>query len=441
MSPAHPEQDHPYQPQGAVQINAPSWCKDAVIYEINTRQFTAQGTFAAAAKHLPRLQTLGVDILWLMPIHPIGLKNRKGSLGSPYAVQDYRAVNPEFGTLDDLRDFVQQAHVLGMYVIIDWVANHSAWDNVLVDSHPDWYARDYKGDFRPTPWWDWSDIIDFDYSQPKLREYMTAAMCYWVQETDIDGFRCDVAGFVPNDFWSRVRYELEQIKAVFMLAEWEARDLHFDAFDMTYAWSWNETMFGITRGDLPISKLYKYYSWNEKAFPQEAMRMTFVSNHDKNAWDGTQFEQFAQGLRATIVLSVTGEGMPLIYNGQEAGNPKRLAFFERDPINWQPHAIGDLYQSLIRLKKSHTALWNGKWGATMLHVLNSAPAQIFSFVRQKQTDKVLVMLNLSASQCQVTLDETLCHGTYLDWFSQQSYSVEKNTVICLDAWGFKVLVA
>lgn len=226
-----------YQPQEYVKLNHPEWSKNAAIYELNTRQFTKEGTFQAAQTQLPRLKKLGVDIIWLMPIHPIGVKNRKGTLGSPYSVKDYYGVNPEFGSMQDLKNFVSAAHDQGMYVILDWVANHTSWDNNLVTEHPDWYDKDYKGDFRPTPWWDWSDIIDLDYSKPELRKYMTEALKYWVKEADIDGYRCDVAGFVPVDFWNNVRKELDAIKPVFMLAEWESRDLHAEAFDMTYAWS------------------------------------------------------------------------------------------------------------------------------------------------------------------------------------------------------------
>ena len=211
-----------YQPQPFVKIKHPQWAESAVIYQVNLRQFTPEGTFNAFKAHLPRLKELGVDILWLMPIHPIGVKNRKGTLGSPYSVKDYYGVNPEFGTLDDLNALIAEIHRLGMYVIIDWVANHSAWDNPLVEQHPDWYSKNKNGNFQSTPWYDWDDIIEFDYHNATLRQYMTEAMKYWVRETDIDGFRCDVAGFVPTDFWNNVRRELDEIKPVFMLAEWEA---------------------------------------------------------------------------------------------------------------------------------------------------------------------------------------------------------------------------
>lgn len=221
----------PYSPQPEVLIEHPGWSKNASIYQINTRQFTAEGTLVAAEGHLPRLKELGATILWLMPVHEIGEVNRKGTLGSPYAVKDYYSVSYELGTVDDLASFVRSAHDLGMYVILDWVANHTAWDCNLVEAHPEWYLRDWKGDFRPTPWWDWPDIIDLDYRQPGLRTYMTDAMKHWVTRVDIDGYRCDVAGFVPVDFWNHVRRELDAIKPVFMLAEWESRDLHREAFD------------------------------------------------------------------------------------------------------------------------------------------------------------------------------------------------------------------
>ena len=429
-----------YGPKPYIQIEHPEWSKNAVIYQINTRQFTEEGTFKAAETHLPRLKELGVDILWLMPIHPIGELNRKGALGSPYSVKDYFAVNPEFGTFDDLKHFVDAAHDAGMHVILDWVANHTAWDNVIMDSHPEWYERKWNGDFRPTPWWDWSDIIDLDYSQPGLREYMTRAMRFWVKEADIDGYRCDVAGFVPVDFWNQVRKELDEIKPVFMLAEWESRDLHAKAFDMTYAWSWHEKMVDIVKGDADVMTLFVYYSWNESAFPKDAYRMTCVSNHDMNAWEGTQFETFGEALEATIVLSVVGEGFPMVYNGQEAGNPKRLEFFEKDPIEWKEHPIGSLYKKLIALQHENTALWHGKHGATMIHVPNDKPNEVLSFVRQNKHDKVLTVLNLSGEPQSVTLQDSLYQGKYLNYFSGESVNLDAETNFVMEPWDYLVFV-
>ena len=427
-----------YEPQPYVKLTHPEWCRNAAIYELNTRQFTPEGTLRAAEAHLTRLKELGIDIIWLMPIHPIGEKNRKGTLGSPYSVKDYFAVNPEFGTLDDLRHFVNEAHKLGMYVILDWVANHTAWDNVLVEQHPEWYIRDYKGDFEPTPWWDWSDIIDLDYSQPGLRKYMTEALCYWVREADIDGYRCDVAGFVPVDFWNNARKEMDAIKPVFMLAEWESRDLHAEAFDMTYAWSWNETMHKICTGKANVESLFVYYSWNESAYPYNSIRMTFVSNHDKNAWEGTMWEQFGDGLEAAIVLSVVGDGMPLVYSGQEAGNTRRLAFFEKDSITWKDHAIGELYRKLFKLMKSNTALWHGKWGATMVKVPNSAPAKVLSFVRQNDNDKVLAVINLSDEDQTLEFEGSLHYGQYTEYFSKEDATFDENSILKIAPWSYRV---
>jgi glycosidase len=431
---------NPYQPVPEVKLEHPEWSKNASIYQINLRQFTVEGTFRAAETHLPRLKALGVDILWLMPIHEIGIKNRKGTLGSPYSVKDYYSVNPEFGNLEDLKHFVTLAHQQGFRVILDWVANHTAWDCNLVDSHPEWYVCDWKGDFRPTPWWDWQDIIDLDYNNPSVREFMTQALKYWVLEADIDGYRCDVAGFVPTDFWNQARTELDAIKPVFMLAEWESRDLHSEAFDMTYAWSWYDAVHQVTMGKADLNSLFVYYSWNEKAFPKDSYRMTFVSNHDKNAWEGTEFENFADGLEAAIVLSVVGEGLPLIYNGQEAGNTKRLEFFEKDPIVWREHSLADLYQKLLALKKQNTALWNGRWGARMIHVPNSVPARVFSFVRQNDLEKIFVVLNFSGQAQTVTCHEHLFHGTYTEFFSHQPIELRASSELQLEPWGYRIWI-
>ncbi len=431
---------NPYEPVPSTRIAHPAWSRNATIYQINLRQFTEEVTLRAAETHLPRLKDLGADILWLMPVHPIGKKNRKGSLGSPYAVQDYLAVNPEFGELADLQHFVRAAHELGLHVLLDWVANHTAWDNPLVQEHPEWYSRDWKGDLHPTPWRDWGDVIDLDYSQPALRKYMTDAMKYWVTTAEIDGYRCDVAGFVPLDFWNNARRELDAIKPVFMLAEWESRDLHAEAFYMTYAWSWYDAVHGLAMGRENLNRLFSFYSHNEKEYPRDSLRMTFVSNHDKNSWEGTEFEQFGAGLQAAIVLSVIGAGMPLIYNGQESGNPRRLAFFEKDPIQWRPHPLGDLYKKLFALKHENTALWNGKWGARMIRVPNSAPLQVLSFVRQNDKDKVFAMFNFSARPQTVTFSENLYRGEYKDFFSGKPMSFDASSRMTLAPWGYRVFV-
>ncbi len=429
-----------YKPKPYVHVTHPAWAKNASIYQINTRQFTEEGTFEAAQKELPRLKALGVDILWLMPIHPIGEKNRKGSLGSPYSVKDYYAVNSEFGTKADLKAFVKAAHQKGMYVILDWVANHTAWDNKLVKAHPEWYDKDINGNFRPTPWWDWSDIIDLDYSQPEVRKYMTEALKYWVKEFDIDGYRADVAGFVPIDFWNNVRKELDAIKPVFMLAEWESRDMHANAFDMTYAWSWHEAMMHVIKHEGDLNKLFVYYSWNESAYPKDAYRMTYISNHDANAWEGTMYERLGEGVEAALVLSFIGEGMPLIYNGVEAGNDKRLAFFEKDPIKWKEHHFSSLITTLNKVLENNPALWHGKDGATMVRVKNNHANEVLSFIREKDDNKVFAVFNFSGKKQQLTFEGDFHTGTYKD-LEGHDVAVSEETTIELSPWAYRVMIS
>jgi glycosidase len=245
---------------------------------------------------------------------------------------------------------------------------------------------------------------------------------------------------IPTDFWNNARRELDEIKPVFMLAEWESKDLHAAAFDMDYAWTWYDSVRAITSGKANLELLFRYYSHNEKEFPLDTFRMLFVSNHDKNSWEGTEFEQFGDALEATIVLSVLSEGMPLLYNGQEAGNTKRLAFFDRDPIEWKQHPLGDLYQKLFALKKAHPALWNGRWGARMIQVVNSAPLQVFSFVRQKEGDKVFAAINFSAETQTVTLTDGPYPGHYVDYFSQAAIELSGTPQLELPPWGYRILV-
>ena len=430
-----------YEPKPYVKLTHPEWCHNATIYQINTRQFTPQGSIRAATGELNRLKALGVKILWLMPIHEIGQQNRKGALGSPYAVRDYYSVSTELGTLEDLKTFVARAHSLGMYVILDWVANHTAWDNPLSEEHPDWYTRDWKGSFRSTPWFDWADIIDLDYNKAALRQYMTCAMKYWVETADIDGFRCDVAGHVPLDFWENLRDELDEIKPVFMLAECEGRDFHARAFDMTYAWSWTGMMKTVAAGNSGLEGLNHYYATHGGTFPREAMRMLCLTNHDMNAWEGTEFELFGDALDAITVLAFVSEGMPLIYNGQEAGNTKRLKFFERDSIIWQEHYRGALLTRLVALKRSNKALHNGHWGAQMIQVANDRPDQVFSFVRQKEKHRILAVFNFSANPEQITLQDDLYAGDYYDFDSGDKINLPGDSMMQLQPWGHRLFVA
>ncbi len=267
---------------------------------------------------------------------------------------------------------------------------------------------------------------------------MTEAMKFWIQEVNVDGYRCDVAGFVPVDFWNQVREELDEIKPVFMLAEWEMRDLHAKAFDMTYAWSWQEAMHHVVKHEGDLYKLFVYYSWNESAYPKEAYRMTFVTNHDMNAWEGTMYERYGDGLEPAIVLSIVGEGMPMMYNGQEAGNSKRLAFFEKDPIQWQPHKFTDLYTRYFSLLETNTALWRGKHGATMQRVWNTQPDQVLSFVRQNEKDKVFAIFNFSSEKKDVSFEGSLHQGDYVEFETGKTLSITQDYSTSLGPWEYKI---
>lgn len=428
-----------YTPKPYVSLKHPEFSKDAVIYELNTRHFTKEGTFKAAQSHLPRLKAMGVDIIWLMPIHPIGKLNRKGTLGSPYSVQDYQKVNPEFGTLEELKAFVDTAHNANMHVILDLVANHTAWDNVMVKAHPDWWEKDHNGNYHPTPWWDWSDIIDLDYSKPELRKYMTESMVYWVREVGIDGYRADVAGYVPLDFWENARAQMEKVKPVFMLAEWQDRDMHAKAFDATYAWDLHNAIKNVAQGKADATALYGYYSGNESAWPMEAMRMTATENHDTNAWENTQYEAFGDALPAAIALSFIGEGIPLIHNGQEACNTRRLAFFEKDEIKWQDCELAALFTKLSALKTANVALHNGQWGARMIKVENTNPKQAFSFVRQKDNNKVLGIFNFSKTNAKFKLNDNLASGTYKNYETGANVTIKADESFDLAPWSFRIL--
>lgn len=426
-------------PQPYVEVRHPEWTRNAVIYQINTRQFTEQGTFAAAAAHLPRLKRLGVDILWLMPVHPIGEVARKGRLGSPYAVRDHFAVNPEFGDVADLKRFVDAAHRQGMYVILDWVANHSARDHTLIARHPDWYERDWKGDVRPTPWFDWSDIVEFDYSQPGLRRYMTEALKYWVRDVGVDGFRADFAGGVPLQFWENARAELGAIKPVFMLAEWEYPEFHRRAFDASYAWKLTEAMHAAAKGPGAAGRLAEYFSWHESAWPREAYKMAYTSNHDTNAWEGTDAEVYGPALPAMTALTFAADTVPLIYNGQEAGNPKRLAFFDRDPIRWRDHPNAGFYTKLIAWKKANPALANGQHGGRMIKADNDGGADLLSFVRQVGANKVLAVFNLSTQEKVVGFADALPVGRYTDFADGRTVTIDRSTRLKLPPWGYQLL--
>lgn len=428
-----------YQPKRYVELKHPEWVKNATIYELNVRQFSQEGNFKAIEKELPRLKKMGIDIIWLMPINPIGKINRKGSLGSYYSVQDYYGVNREFGTKDDFKHLVKAIHAQGMKVIIDWVANHSSWDNPLAKQYPEWYSKGRDGKFQSTPWRDYDDIIDFDYSQPGLRRYMTEALKFWVKEFDIDGYRCDVASFVPLDFWENARQELDAIKPVFMLAEAEDKELHRKAFDATYNWTLWNILHQIAINNKSAKSLSEaYIAEHISIFPKEGIRMNFIDNHDKNSWEGTPQSNFGAALPAAMVMAATMDGMPLVYSGQEAGLDRSLKFFEKDPIEWKKHPNGELYTKLFQLKHVNQALWNAQWGGEMLRLPNDKMDDIIAFVREKNGDKVITIINLSKENVSVTIDTSFDIGNYKDLFTGKTVSIPKSLKLELKPWEYRV---
>ena len=432
--------DSRYQPQKYVELTNPDWVKNATIYELNIRQFSQEGTFKAIEKQLPRLKKMGINIIWLMPVQPIGVVNRKGSLGSYYSVKDYLKVNPEFGTDADFRSLVKAIHAQEMYVILDWVANHSSWDNMLATQHPEWYTKSREGRFQPTPWRDYDDIIDFDYSQPGLRKYMTEALKFWVKEYDIDGYRCDVASFVPIDFWENARKELDAIKPVFMLAEAEDKELHRRAFDATYNWTLWNILHQIAINNKSVKTLGEaYIAEHVSIFPKEGIRMNFIDNHDKNSWEGNQYSNFGPALKAATVFTAMMDGMPMVYNGQEAGLNRSLLFFEKDPIVWKKHENEALYTTLFALKHKNQALWNGNRGGEMVRIMNDKMDQIISFVREKNGDKVITLINLSREKVQVSFDTSYDAGTYINLFSGKPQQISKKMTLTMEAWEYLVL--
>ena len=426
--------------QNFAQTSTPEWAYNATIYEVNIRQFSEEGTFKAFEAHLPKLKELGVDILWLMPVHPIGDLNRKGTMGSYYSVHDYTAVNPEFGTMEEFKELVNKIHSLGMYVIIDWVANHTSWDNVWVEQYPEFYTRDESGNFVP-PVDDWTDVIDLNFENKELWNKMTEALKFWIKECDIDGYRCDVAGMVPIEFWEQARLQLDEIKPVFMLAEWDTPEMHKKSFDMTYDWDLHKLMNGIYSGEKNVKDLINHINQDRTKYPDYAFRMQFTDNHDENTWNGTVFERLGEAAETFAVLTYLIPGMPLIYSGQEAGNDKRLKFFEKDPIDWKEHSFFDFYKSLNTLRKNNKSLWSGTEGGNFIVIPNNNTDNVFTFLRKTDGNTVFAVFNLSPQSIEIELESNLADGDYKEFWSKKSLEVISCAKsIKLKPWEYSVYI-
>ena len=417
-------------------FSPPEWSYNKAIYEVNIRQYTPEGNIKAFEKHLPKLKELGADILWLMPIHPIGENNRKGTLGSYYSVKDYKAVNPEFGTIEEFKSLVKMVHKMGMYVIIDWVANHTAWDNPWITEHPEFYTTDSLDNII-TPVRDWTDVADLNYDNKELWVEMIDALKFWVEECDIDGYRCDVAGMVPIEFWIEARSELKKIKSVFMLAEWDTPEVHL-AFDMTYDWNLHKILNGIAKNEKTVVDLTEHLKKNERDFPINAFRMQFTSNHDENSWNGTEFERLGDGVETFAVLTCVIPDMPLVYTGQEAGNTKRLSFFDKDTVEWKEYELFDIYSKLFQLKKNNKSLFNGDRGGEMTFLQGSNKENIFAFTRTSDKDKILAIFNLSDQSLVFELTGESLQGSYKNYFTGKLESFVSKETFKLNPWEYRI---
>jgi glycosidase len=390
-----------------------SWANTASIYEVNIRQYTAEGTFKAFEKHLPRIKDMGIDIIWLMPITPISQVNKKGSLGSYYACSSYTKINPEFGTETDFKDLVEAAHTLGMKVIIDWVANHTGSQHEWMQENPSWFAQDASGNFTERNGWD--DVVDLNFENSSMRIALIDAMEYWVLQFNIDGFRCDMAHLVPLDFWIKARTVLESTKTLYWLAECEDIAYH-QVFDTSYAWAWMHASQKVGKGADGLHEVYNILHQYAQ-YPERAYKLFFTSNHDENSWNGTEYDKYGIAAKAWAVFTFTWNGQPLIYSGQELPNHKRLAFFDKDQIQWTVTTplLHDFYKTLLNARKQFPVLAKGS-----IFNLPTSGA-VMAYLKQSQDETALVILNLSSERQHVPIAHEVFKGKFSNLFSGLSF--------------------
>lgn len=418
-------------------VRSADWVRDAVIYSVYLRSFSKEGTFAGLEKRLPELKTLGATVLWLMPIHPVGVKNRKGTLGSPYAVRDYYGINPEFGTMADFKHLLAAAHKQGFRLIIDLVANHTSWDSKLLTAHPEWFTKNSAGTIVP-PNADWTDVADLDYTKAGLRKYMVEMMVWWVKDVGIDGFRCDVAELVPTDFWEEARNALDAVKPVMMLSEGSLPEHHLKAFDLTYSWNIYDALGPLVQMKRPVALLDQILKNERLQFPAGSLRMRFTTNHDKNAWDSPAVARYgADGLRLSTVLVNTLPGVPMIYTGEEVANDKKLSLFEKVDVDWtRPRDVGKIYQQLFLFRKQHPSLVRGD----MVRVATSNEDVVYAFWRVAGDDRVLVVLNFGAEPRTVRLVPEEFSGRYREAFSGAVLDLTSAAEVSLGPSGYAIYV-
>jgi cyclomaltodextrinase len=410
------------------------WVKDAVIYEIFPRQYSQKGDFNSITNDLDRLKDLGVTILWLMPIHPIGKEKSKGTIGSPYAVKDYYAINPEYGSAEDLKRLINESHKRGLKVIIDIVANHTAWDSVLMKNKA-FYTQNAKGEIIP-PVPDWADVADLNYDNLEVRKYIIEMLKMWIRDYDLDGFRCDVAGFIPTDFWETARAEVDKIKPdTIWLAEWESPDLLTKAFDADYSWNIHSAMTEVLQGAKSASEIRRVWEEQKAKFPRNALRMRFSDNHDERR----AIARFGErGALAAQALVFTLDGVPMFYNGMETGDSTESgapALFEKMPVFWQFRErraeFPKFYKSMLDLRKNSVALRRGE----LIWLKNSDESRVISFLRRQANEEILVAINMTNAPFFGSVEAS---GD----FEEITPNVDKKGLglptISLDSFGFRI---
>ena len=421
----------------------PEWSYSAVLYEMNIRQLTPKGTLRAAEEKLEFLRSMGIDAIWLMPIYPIGEEGRKGSLGSYYSIKDYCAVNPEFGTMEDFDSFVAKAHALGMKVLLDWVANHTARDaKWLKTKSADWYEREADGTAKVP--WDWTDTAKLNYANRDVWRGQIESMRFWIEKHNVDGFRCDMAMLVPIEFWQQVSTVLHAVKPdVFMLAEAEELNLFDNAFDMCYAWEIHHMMCDIAKGERRVWDLRNTLYTDRQRYPESAMKMMFTSNHDENSWSGSEFDRFGAAREAMTALTFVWEAaIPLIYTGQEVGYNHSFEFFERDHIPTAEYKAGtdtELYRKLIELKHSQAALQAGEGGGRTIEIENNAKDCLMTFVREKGDSRVMAIMNLSPYTIHAKYNNGIYAGDYTNAITGERVTLPVEFERDIEPWGYTLL--
>lgn len=419
------------------------WSYSAVLYEMNIRQLTPEGTISAAEKKLEFLHSMGIDAIWMMPIYPIGEENRKGSLGSYYSIQDYCAVNPEFGTMEDFDSFVAKAHSLGMKILLDWVANHTARDaKWLKTKSADWYEREADGTAKIP--WDWSDTAKLNYTNRDVWRGQIEAMRFWVEKHNIDGFRCDMAMLVPIEFWQQAAAVLHAVKPdIFMLAEAEELNLFDKAFDMCYAWEIHHMMCDIAKGERRVWDLRNTMYADRERYPNSAMKMMFTSNHDENSWSGSEFDRFGAAREVMTALTFVWEAaMPLLYTGQEVGYNHSFEFFERDYIpaeKYKECEDTELYRKLIALKHSQPALQAGERGGRTIEIENNAKDCLMTFVRELGDSRVVAIMNLSPYTIHADYNNGIYAGEYTNAITGEKVLLPVHLEQDIKPWGYTLL--